>query len=282
MGTWTNAQRTIQQLIEIMDEKRLIPFDNVEASPATSAKVTCIYVTLQPLKGFVKAIKCLPDLLAMISNQLGLDRKLIYHLVVDDHTVFSIHPCDWKKDEGKLFNTPSTNFAFEQAVIAHQIIDIFNEMCISRYPQLGDKAACEVFIGMATGSYHWTDLMRGSLPSLSNWTEVHKKAFTISQNIIPGYSNTRSNVHDNGIFMNIETYSGLDNNNQQNCNMIDWSKDSAHTNISFQIYDDFKQVFFEYGSVDVDAVAAFEKKHNRSMGSPWTRTQLETMYGDSN
>ena len=27
MGTWTNAQKTIQQLIDIMDEERLISFN---------------------------------------------------------------------------------------------------------------------------------------------------------------------------------------------------------------------------------------------------------------
>ena len=281
MGTWTNAQKTIQQLIDIMDEERLISFNETEASPVTSANVTCIYVTLQPLDGFVKAIKCLPDLLAMVSNQLGLDRKLIYHQIVDDRNVFSIHPCDWKKDEVRLFSTPDTNYAFERAIIVHQIIDTFNEMCTNRYHQLGDKAACEVFIGLATGSYHWTDLMRGNLPGLSDWTGVHKKAMAISKKRIPEYSNTRNKVQGNGVFMDVETYSGLNENNQRNCNMIDWTKDIAHTNMSFQMYDDFKKVYFEYGSVDADAVVEFQKEHDRSMGSPWTRTQLDNMYGDN-
>ncbi|MBQ4513023.1 MAG: hypothetical protein II969_08515 [Anaerolineaceae bacterium] len=157
MGNWTDAQRTVRQLADIINDKCLISFRTPEDNQENSTKVTSIYVSLIPLEGYIPALKWMPNLMAMIFNHLTADRKLIYQQFTDNHSFFTIHPCDWKKDSEKLFSDPETDYAFDQAIIAHQIIDIFNEICAIQFPEISRKPVFEVFIGMATGSYDYAE-----------------------------------------------------------------------------------------------------------------------------
>ena len=93
MGNWTDAQRTVRQLADIINDKCLISFRTPEDNQENSTKVTCIYVSLIPLEGYIPALKWMPNLMAMIFNHLTADRKLIYQQFTDNHSFFFFFLC---------------------------------------------------------------------------------------------------------------------------------------------------------------------------------------------